>query len=95
MNIIDRSFFFFLITIFTLSFFIKSQSNAETTLANEGIKFPDNTLQKTKAVETGTPRPWGPRVPEAPEVPQSPQSPQNPDGGYWDTRLIGPQGPIR
>ena len=92
MDIINRSFFFFLITILVLSFFDKSQSNAETTLANEGIKSLDNTLQTTKAVETGKPGPRGPQVPEAPEVPQSPQSP---DGGYWDTRLISPQGPIR
>ena len=94
MNIINRSFFFFLITIFTLSFFVKSQSNAETTLTNEGIKVLDNTLQTTKALETGKPGPRGPQVPEvpeAPEVPQGPQSPQSPDGGYWDTRLISPQ----
>ena len=92
MNIIKRSFFFFLITIFTLSFFFKSQSIAETTFVNEGVRFPDNTLQTTKTVETGKPGPRGPQVPEAPKVPESPESP---DGGYWDTRLIDPQGPIR
>jgi len=92
MNIIKRSFFFFLITIFTLSFFFKKQSIAETTPVNEGIRFPDNTLQTTKAVEKRKPGPRSPRVPEAPEVPQSPQSP---DGGYWDNRLIDPQEPIR
>jgi len=95
MNIINRSFFFFLITIFTLSFFFKSQSIAETTLVNEGVRFPGNTLQTTKTVETGKPGPRGPQVPEAPKVPESPESPESPDGGYWDTRLIDPQGPIR
>ena len=90
MNIINRSFFLFPITIFTFFFFFKSQSIGETTPVNEGIRFPGNTLQTTKAVEKGKPEPRGPRVPEAPEVPQSPQSPESPDGGYWDTRLIGP-----
>ena len=96
MNIINRSFFFFLITILALSFFVNSQSNAETTFTfiNEGGKISDNTLQTKKALERGTPRPRGPQVPESPQVPQSPQSPESPDGGYWDTRLIGPQGPI-
>ena len=89
MNIINRSFFFFLITIFTLSFFVKSQSNAETSLTNEGIKFPDGTLQTTKAVETGTPGPQGP------EIPESPEGPEGPEGDTGDTGLIGPQGPIR
>ena len=79
----------------TLSFFVKSQSNAEPILANEGVKIPDNTLQRKKAIETRKPGPLVPQVPKAPEVPQSPQSPESPDGGYWDTRLIGPQGPIR
>ena len=92
MNIINRSFFFFLITIFTLSFFVKSQSNAETSLTNEGIKFPDGTLQTTKAVETGTPGPQGPEIPESPE---SPEGPEGDTGDTGDTGLIGPQGPIR
>ena len=69
MNIIKRSFFLFLITIFTLLFFFKSQSIAETTPVNGGIRFPHNTLQTKKAVEKGKPKPRGPRVPEAPEVP--------------------------
>ncbi len=92
MNIINKSFFFFLITIFTLFFSVKSQSNAENTPANKGKKFPDNTLQKT--VKTRTPEPQGPEIPERPQRPQSPESPEGSEGDTGDTGLIGPQGPI-
>jgi len=86
MKIIKRPFFFFLITIFILSFFIKSQPNAETIPANEGMRFSDGTFQTPRAVKTGTP---GPRVPKAPEGPQAPESPR---GGAGHTGLSGPQG---
>ncbi len=89
MNIINRSFFFFLITILTLFFSLKSQSNAVNTPTKHGTKFPDNTLQKT--VKTRTP---GPQGPEIPERPQSPESPEGSEGDTGDTGLIGPQGPI-
>ena len=86
MKIINRSFFFFLITIFILSFFIKSQPNAETIPANEGMRFSNGTFQTPKAARTGTP---GPRVPKAPE---GPQAPEGPSGGAGRTSLSGPQG---
>jgi len=86
MNIINRSFFFFLITIFILSFFIRSQPNAESIPANEGRRSSDGTFQTPKAARTGTP---GPRAPKAPEGPQAPESPR---GGAGHTGLSGPQG---
>lgn len=86
MNIINRSFFFFLITIFILSFFIKNQPSAETIPANEGMRLSDGTFQTPKAVRTGTP---APRVPKAPKGPQAPEGPR---GGAGHTGLSGPQG---
>lgn len=86
MNVIKRSFFLFLITIFTFSFFIKNQPNAETIPANERLKLPDGTFQTPRAVKTGTP---GPLVPKAPIGPQAPESPK---GGAGHTGLSGPQG---
>jgi hypothetical protein len=60
MQIKNRSFSFILITIFILIFYVNGQSNAGTSIIDAGIKFPDGSVQTTKAVETGVPGPAGP-----------------------------------
>ena len=63
-NIVNRLSFFFLVTLLGFLFFISGQLFAGTTLTDAGIKFPDGSVQTTKAVETGVPGPQGPQGPQ-------------------------------
>ena len=51
-----------------------------TQITEQGIQFPDGTLQTTKAVETGIPGPEGPQGPQGETGPQGPQGETGPQG---------------
>ena len=67
-----KSFIFIFVTLFILFVSVKGQSNAATTLTNDGIKFPDGSIQTTKAVETGVPGLQGPKGDTGDTGPQGP-----------------------
>ena len=73
-------------SVFIGLLFYGSVSAAGTRVTNEGIQFPDGTVQKTKATETGTPGPQGEKGDKGDTGPQGDVGPQGPQGG------IGPQG---
>jgi hypothetical protein len=56
-----KSFIFLFVTLFILIFSVKGQSNAKTSIINEGIRFPDGSIQTTKAVWSGATGPQGPQ----------------------------------
>jgi hypothetical protein len=100
-NIIGRSFLFFVAAGFAVPLLTNMQPGAESAFANEAAKLPGSAFRTPRAAETGTPGPMVPKAPEGPQAPKGPNSSAGSDGLFGPRGvnspqgLNGPQGPVR